>query len=82
MVRNHLTKEKYEIVKTNNNYNLGFMYVTKKVKNFEINDKENNQVRRVFAPADPLAKDFHRKHHCITPLLSNYTKTNPIGLLS
>ena len=45
-------KEKYKIVKTYNNINLGFMDVTKTVKNFEIHDKENNQVPRVFTPAD------------------------------
>ena len=53
-------KEKYKIVKTNNNINLGFMDITKTVKNFEIHDKENNQVPRVFDPADPIAKDLPR----------------------
>ena len=52
-------KEKYKIVKTNNNINLGFMDVTKTVKNFEIHDKENNQVPRVFYSSRPLlAKDI------------------------
>ena len=36
------------------------MDVTTTVKNFEILDKENNQVPRVFDPADPIAKDFLR----------------------
>ena len=34
-------KEKYKILKTNNNINLGFMDVTKTVKNFEINNENN-----------------------------------------
>ena len=53
-------KEKYKILKTNNNINLGFMDATITVKNFKIHDKENNQVPKVFTPADPLAKDFPR----------------------
>ena len=53
-------KEKYKIVKTNNNDNLGFMDVTKTVKNFEINN-ENNQVPRVCYPANLLAQEIPRK---------------------
>ena len=35
-------KEKYKIVNTNSNLDLGFMDVTKKVKNFEIHDKNES----------------------------------------
>ena len=59
--KNHLTKGKHKIPKTNNNYNVGFMDVKETVKNNEINVKENNQVPSVLTPADPLASEVPRQ---------------------
>ena len=55
--KNHLTKGKHKIPKTNNNYNVGFMDVKETVKNNDINVKEKNQVPSVLTPADPLASE-------------------------
>ena len=51
-------KEKYKIIKTNKNNNLGFMYVIKTVKNFKIHDKETIKFQEFLSSRPLLAQDF------------------------